>query len=75
MRRAVFRSQLSAICKDGHHIREREQIYWHAMVDKLKNIVGKDIYEETWNADMNYLKIVSTTSMHRAALLGINFVF
>ena len=42
---------------------------------ELKDIVDKDIYEETWNADMNYLKIVSTTPMHRAALLGINFVF
>lgn len=42
---------------------------------EFKDIVDKDIYEETWNADMNYLKIVSTAPMHRAALLGINFVF
>lgn len=42
---------------------------------ELKNIVDKEIYEETWNADMNYLKIVSTKPMRRAALLGINYVF
>lgn len=42
---------------------------------ELRDIVDKEIYEETWNADMNYLKIVSTTPMHRAALLGVNFAF
>lgn len=42
---------------------------------ELKDIVDKDIYEETWNADMNYLKIVSTKPMHRAALLGLKYVF
>lgn len=42
---------------------------------ELKDIVDKDIYEETWNEDMNYLKIVSTNPMHRAALLGIKYVF
>lgn len=42
---------------------------------ELRDIVDKDVYEETWNADMNYLKIVSTKPMHRAALLGIKYVF
>ena len=42
---------------------------------ELRDIVDKDVCEEIWNADMNCLKIVSTTPMHRAALLGINFVF
>lgn len=42
---------------------------------ELKDIVDKDIYEETWNADMNYMKIVSTKPMHRAALLGVKYVF
>lgn len=42
---------------------------------EIKDIVDKDIYEETWNADMNYMKVVSTKPMHRAALLGIKYVF
>ncbi len=42
---------------------------------EFKDIVDKDVYEETWNAAGNYLKVVSTTPMHRAALLGVNFVF
>lgn len=42
---------------------------------EVKDIVDKDIYEETWNADMNYMKVVSTKPMHRAALLGIKYVF
>lgn len=42
---------------------------------ELKDIVDKDIYEETWNADMNYLKIVSKNPMHRAALIGVKYVF
>ncbi|MCQ2152848.1 MAG: outer membrane beta-barrel family protein, partial [Bacteroidales bacterium] len=42
---------------------------------ELKDIVDKDIYEETWNADMNYLKTSSTTPMHRAVLIGINYAF
>lgn len=42
---------------------------------ELKDLVDKDIYEETWNADMNYLKIVSTKPMHRAALLGVKYSF
>lgn len=42
---------------------------------ELKDIVDKDIYEETWNENMNYLKIVSKNPMHRAALLGIKYVF
>ena len=27
------------------------------------------------NADMNYLKIVTTKPMHRSILLGVNYVF
>lgn len=42
---------------------------------EFKDIVDKDIYEETWNADMNYLKVVSTKPMHRAALLGLKYAF
>ena len=42
---------------------------------ELKDIVDKDIYEETWNADMNYLKVSSKTPMHRAVLIGINYAF
>ena len=42
---------------------------------ELRDIVDKDIYEETWNADMNYLKVVNTKPLNRTALLGINFVF
>lgn len=42
---------------------------------ELKDLVDKNIYEETWNADMNYLKTVSTNPMHRAALLGVKYSF
>lgn len=42
---------------------------------ELRDIVDKDIYEETWNADGNYLKVVSKRPMHRAALLGLKYVF
>lgn len=42
---------------------------------EFKDIVDKDIYEETWNKDMNYLKVVSTKPMHRAALLGLKYAF
>ena len=42
---------------------------------ELQDIVDKEVYEETWNADMNYLKIVSTKPMQGMALLGVNFVF
>ena len=42
---------------------------------ELKDIVDKDVYEETWNADMNYLKVSSTTPMQRSILIGINYVF
>lgn len=42
---------------------------------EFKDIVDKDIYEETWNADMNYLKVSSTKPMHRAALIGLKYAF
>ena len=42
---------------------------------ELKDIVDKDRYEETWNADFNYIKVSSTSQMRRAALLGINYTF
>lgn len=42
---------------------------------ELKDIVDKPVYEETWNANMNYFKTVNTNPMHRAALLGIKYVF
>ena len=42
---------------------------------ELKDIVDKDIYEETWNADLNYLKVSSTNPMHRSAVLGIKYLF
>ena len=42
---------------------------------ELKDIVDKEIYEETWNADLNYLKVSSTSPMHRSVLLGINYAF
>ena len=42
---------------------------------ELKDIVDKDRYEETWNADLNYIKVSSTSQMRRAALLGINYTF
>ena len=42
---------------------------------ELKDIVDKEVYEETWNADFNYMKVSSTTPMHRAILIGLNFSF
>lgn len=42
---------------------------------EFKDIVDKDVYEETWNADMNYLKVVSTKPYHRAMLLGLKYAF
>ena len=42
---------------------------------ELKDIADKDVYEETWNADMNYLKVSSTTPMQRSVLIGINYAF
>mgnify|MGYP003319169240 CR=1 FL=1 len=42
---------------------------------ELKDIADKDVYEETWNADLNYLKVSSTTPMHRSVLIGINYAF
>lgn len=42
---------------------------------EFRDIVDKEVYEETWNADMNYLKEVTTMPMQRALLLGINYVF
>lgn len=42
---------------------------------ELRDIVDKDIYEETWNADGNYLKVVSKTPRHRAALIGLKYAF
>ncbi|MCQ2185616.1 MAG: outer membrane beta-barrel protein [Bacteroidales bacterium] len=42
---------------------------------EFKDIVDKEVYEETWNADMNYLKLVSTKPNHRAMLLGVKYVF
>lgn len=46
-----------------------------ALYVELRDIVDKNIYEETWNAEMNYLKVVTTTPMHRTVSLGINYVF
>ena len=42
---------------------------------EFKDIADKEIYEETWNADMNYLKVSSTKPMHRAAVLGVKYAF
>lgn len=42
---------------------------------EFKDIADKDIYEETWNADMNYIKVSSTKPFHRAVLIGVNYVF
>ena len=42
---------------------------------EIKDMVDKEIYEVTWNADMNYLKESYTIPMHRAILLGINYKF
>ena len=42
---------------------------------EFKDIADKQIYEETWNADLNYIKISATTPMHRAILLGLNYSF
>ena len=42
---------------------------------EIKDMVDKEIYEVTWNADMNYLKESYTMPMHRAILLGINYKF
>ena len=42
---------------------------------EFKDIADKEIYEETWNADMNYYKLKSTVPMHRAVLIGINWIF
>ena len=42
---------------------------------ELKDIADKETYEETWNADMNYIKVSSTYPMQRSVLLGINYVF
>lgn len=42
---------------------------------EFKDIVDKEIYEETWNADMNYFKVSSTKPMHRAAVLGVKYAF
>lgn len=42
---------------------------------EINDIVDKETYEETWNADMNYLKVSSTKPLNRAIMLGINYVF
>ena len=42
---------------------------------ELADIVDKEIYEETWNANMNYLKVSTTAPMHRAARIGISYTF
>ena len=42
---------------------------------EFKDIVDKDVYEETWNADLNYLKVSSTAPMHRSVLIGITYAF
>lgn len=42
---------------------------------ELKDIVDKEIYEETWNAELNYFKESATIPMHRAVRIGINYVF
>ena len=42
---------------------------------ELNDIADKDVYEETWNADLNYLKVSSTTPMQRSVLIGINYAF
>lgn len=42
---------------------------------ELKDLVDKEIYEETWNAAGNYLKVSSTNPMHRSAVLGIKYLF
>lgn len=42
---------------------------------EVKDIVDKDVYEETWNAQRNYLKTSTTVPKHRALLIGINYIF
>lgn len=42
---------------------------------EFRDIVDKDIYEETWNVNLNYLKVVSSKPAHRAALIGIKYAF
>lgn len=42
---------------------------------EFNDIVDKDIYEETWNADKNYLKVTTTSPMQRAAIIGISYIF
>lgn len=42
---------------------------------EFKDIADKDLYEETWNADMNYIKASTTKLMQRALLLGIKYEF
>lgn len=42
---------------------------------EFKDIVDKDIYEETWTVKLNYFKVVSTRPSHRAALIGIKYTF
>ena len=42
---------------------------------ELKDIVDKEVYEETWDAEMNHLKIVNIKPMQRAVLLGVHYAF
>ena len=42
---------------------------------ELKDIVDKDIVEETWNEERTYLKITTTTPMSRMVVLGLSYSF
>lgn len=42
---------------------------------ELSDIVDRDGYEETWNADMNYIKVSTTKNKNRFLLIGLNYLF
>ena len=42
---------------------------------ELRDIVDKDLYEETWNAEQTYLKMSTTRTIQRCILLGLNYKF
>lgn len=42
---------------------------------ELSDIVNRDAYEETWNADFNYIKVSTTQKMNRFLIVGLAYLF
>lgn len=42
---------------------------------EFRDIVDKDLYEENWNADLNYLKVSNTANLQSMLLIGLNYRF